>query len=337
MRIYADQRFALHVNHLGYVESPERFEAAMEGVDRAESTGVPVTRVTPEPAPRALLEAVHTPRYLDRLHSISMSGGGYLDVDTALSPGSWDAAVLASGAAMGAVESALSGTAAFALTRPPGHHAGQSRAMGFCLLNHVAVAAVYALESGAARVAIVDWDVHHGNGTQDIFYSDDRVLYLSVHRENFYPGTGAGSETGEGEGEGFTVNVPLPGGSGEERYVAAFAGVFVPILKEFRPDVLLISAGYDAHMHDPLGGMGLSEGSFGAFAAGLRALTSDLQIPPPALVLEGGYDLSALTASVAATIVGAESGKQPQWAYSGVVQPVESTREILAPFWSSLR
>ena len=208
--------------------------------------------------------------------------------------------------------------------------------MGFCLTNHTAVAAGYALSRGLGRVAILDWDVHHGNGTQDVFYDEDRVLYLSSHQSPFYPGTGKAGEVGEGRGRGFTVNVPLPAGSGEDLYAAAFAGVFVPVLREFGPEVILVSAGFDAHADDLLGGMALGSGSFGRFAALLTNLSREAGVVPPAFVLEGGYNLGALTESVAATIRGVEE-EPPDREYTGGVRPVEESREALAPFWRSLR
>jgi acetoin utilization deacetylase AcuC-like enzyme len=336
LHVYSDPASERHVNHMAGVEAPERFPAALAGVEEAENTGVKVERRPCKPAPRSALEAVHAPAYLDHLEELSASGGGYVDFDTALNSASWETATLASGAAIGAVESALSGTAAFAIARPPGHHAGRAYGMGFCLLNNAAIAAEYARSSGVERVAIVDWDVHHGNGTQDIFYANGEVLYLSVHQSPFYPGTGDAREVGEGRGQGFTANVPLPGRSGEDLYAEAFAGFFIPVLREFRPGLILISAGYDAHTADPLGGMRLESASFGRFAAQLAALAREIGAAPSALLLEGGYNLNALTESVAATIRGVEE-EAPAWVYSGDVRPIEAVRRALAPFWKSLR
>jgi acetoin utilization deacetylase AcuC-like enzyme len=209
--------------------------------------------------------------------------------------------------------------------------------MGFCLLNHAAVAAEHARSRGVERVAILDWDVHHGNGTQDVFYQDGRVLYLSAHQSPFYPGTGDVREVGEGEGRGFTANVPLPMGSGEEAYAAAFAGIFLPVLREFEPDLILVSAGYDAHGADPLGGMALQSTSFERFAASLASLADEIGAAPLALVLEGGYDLGALTEGVAATIRGVEKPREAPWEFTGESRPVEAARKALAPLWESLR
>jgi acetoin utilization deacetylase AcuC-like enzyme len=179
--------------------------------------------------------------------------------------------------------------------------------------------------------------VHHGNGTQDVFYDDGQVLYLSAHQSPFYPGTGDVREMGKGEGQGFTANVPLPARSGEEAYAAAFAGLFLPVLREFGPGLILISAGYDAHAADPLGGMALEAASFGRFAAGLAALAREIGAAPLALVLEGGYNLEALTEGVAATIRGVEEPWDVAWEYTGASRPVEAARKVLAPLWESLR
>jgi acetoin utilization deacetylase AcuC-like enzyme len=184
-------------------------------------------------------------------------------------------------------------------------------------------------------VAILDWDVHHGNGTQDIFYRDGRVLYLSVHQSPFYPGTGAAGEVGEGEGLGLTANVPLPAGSREDLYAAAFAGLFMPVLREFGPGLILVSAGFDAHAADLLGGMALESDSFGRFATLVTDLSREVGAAPPAFVLEGGYNLEALTRSVAATMRGV-GGEAPGLEYTGGVRQVEKSRQVLAPFWRSL-
>jgi acetoin utilization deacetylase AcuC-like enzyme len=334
LRVYSDPASERHVNHLAGVESPQRFPAALAGARQADTQ---VEWSSCEPAEEDVLARVHARAYLDHLKNLSARGGGYVSLDTALNAHSWETAALASGAAVAAVESAISGEAAFAISRPPGHHAGRAKGMGFCLLNHVAVAAEHARSRGAERVAILDWDVHHGNGTQDSFYEDGEVLYLSAHQSPFYPGTGRADEVGEGEGRGLTVNVPLPARSGEDVYAAAFAGVFLPLLREFDPALILVSAGYDAHKADPLGGMSLEAASFGRFAAWLASLASEVGAAPLALVLEGGYNLGALTEGVAATIRGIEEARIAAPEYAGEVRPVEAARRALAPLWGSLR
>jgi acetoin utilization deacetylase AcuC-like enzyme len=337
LHVYSDPASERHVNSMAGVEAPERFPAALAGVEEAKRAGVPVEHRPCQPAPTDALEAAHAPRYLQSLEELSARGGGYVDFDTGLSPNSWEATTLAAGAAVGAAESALEGTVAFAVARPPGHHAGRDYGMGFCLINNAAVAAEYARSRGLDRVAILDWDVHHGNGTQDIFYGSGEVLYLSAHQSPFYPGTGDARDVGKGRGEGFTANVPLPGRSGEDLYAEAFAGFFIPILREFRPALILVSAGYDAHTDDLLGGMRLTADSFGRFACALAAVAREVAAAPPAFLLEGGYNLNALTDSVAATIKGAKEEGSPAWEYSGDASPVEAARKALSPFWESLR
>jgi acetoin utilization deacetylase AcuC-like enzyme len=336
LHVYCDPASKGHVNDLAGVESPERFPAALAGVERAEQSGVHVEWRPCSPAQREALLTVHDAAYLDGLREMSAAGGGNLSLDTSVGAGSWEAASFASGAACSAVESALAGETAFAVARPPGHHAGRDYGMGFCLTNHAAVAAGHALSRGLDRVAILDWDVHHGNGTQDIFYYDGRVLYLSVHQSPFYPGTGEAREVGEGEGSGLTVNVPLGAGSGEDVYAAAFAGLFLPVLREFGPEVILISAGFDAHADDLLGGMALGSDSFGRFAALISVLSQEVGAAPPAFVLEGGYNLDALTESVAATMQGV-GGRAPDWEYAGGMGHIQESRGALAPYWRNLR
>jgi acetoin utilization deacetylase AcuC-like enzyme len=332
LHVYSDSASGRHVNELAGVESPERFPAALAGIEEAQRSGVPVEWRPCDPADEDALTAVHDAAYLDRVREMSRADGGYLSLDTAVGEGSWQAASLASGAACSAVESALAGEAAFSVARPPGHHAGRDYGMGFCLTNHAAVAAGHALSGGLEKVAILDWDVHHGNGTQDIFYGDDRVLYLSVHQSPFYPGTGEAGEVGDGAGKGFTANVPLPAGSGEDVYAAVFAGVFAPVLREFAPGLILVSAGFDAQADDLLGGMALPSGAFQRFAALVTQLCAEVGAAPPAFVLEGGYNLQALTESVAACMQGTRE-EASDWGYAGGVSQVEKSREVLAPFW----
>lgn len=336
MHVYTDAAMRDHVNDLSHVEVPERFPAAIAGVEAAEAAGVAVQWRSCNPAPEDVLHKVHERPYLEKLERVCNSGGGFLGTDTAAGPDSLKAALLGAGAAVGAVESAHSGETAFAAVRPPGHHAGRATAMGFCLLNNAAIAAEHARSRGADRIAILDWDVHHGNGTQDIFYGDGKILYLSAHRSPFYPGTGAAGEVGEGKGRGKTVNVALPRGSAEDIYAAAFTEIFLPILREFRPEVLIVSAGYDAHDDDPLGGMRLQSDTFGRFAATLDALVHEIGAAPLAMLLEGGYDLAALTDSIASTLRGI--GQEPSgWSYEGGNRYVEESRKTLSPYWKSLR
>jgi len=285
-------------------ESARRLRAILAAL---EQRGIPESSlVRPEAVDRALLEEVHDPRYIDTVADIARAGGGYWDLDTYISPGSYDAAVLAAGAAVEAVDRVMAGArSAFALVRPPGHHALRMAAMGFCLFNNVAVAAQHAVRHHSLqRVMIIDWDVHHGNGTQDYFYDRSDVLYFSSHRYPFYPGTGALQDTGKGKGAGYTVNVPLPAGVGDHEYDMVFGQVVVPLARRYRPELILVSAGYDSHLADPLGGMAVSVAGFSEMARTVRLLADEIEEcgGRVAAILEGGYNVEALAASVLATI-----------------------------------
>jgi acetoin utilization deacetylase AcuC-like enzyme len=260
------------------------------------------------PASEEQLLRVHPREHVERIRAACASATP-IDLDTPVVPASWEAAVRAAGGACALVEALLDGTAptGFSALRPPGHHAEPDRAMGFCLFSNVAIAARHAIDVlGAERVAIVDWDVHHGNGTQAAFYSSADVLFVSLHQWPFYPGTGGRQERGAGAGEGYTVNVPLPAGSGHEEWLAGLEGA-LPALRDFAPDLLLISAGYDAHRDDPLGGCLLDMESYAAMTERLCAVARDAGAPVGA-VLEGGYDLDALSTGVRATMAALAPG-----------------------------
>jgi acetoin utilization deacetylase AcuC-like enzyme len=255
-------------------------------------------------APDDVLARVHDPRYIAGVREFAAQGGGWLDADTAVGPSSVDVAALAAGAGTAAVDAVLDGQIqrGFVLARPPGHHATPSRGMGFCLFNTVAVAAAHALGRGLDRVLIVDWDVHHGNGTQDAFYETDQVLFCSVHQWPLYPGTGAVSERGAGRGAGYTINLPLAPGATDADYAEVFDQVILPAANEFRPQIVLISAGFDAHENDPLGGMLVTERGFGDLARRVVQVADAHADSRLVACLEGGYDWQALAASVVATL-----------------------------------
>jgi acetoin utilization deacetylase AcuC-like enzyme len=256
------------------------------------------------PAELIDVEGVHNPWYVEAIERAAHQGGGWVDHDTYMCSDSYDVALLAAGASVAAVDAALDGTVkqSFALVRPPGHHATPERGMGFCLFNNIAIAAAHALARGLSRVLIVDWDVHHGNGTQDAFYDTDQVLFVSLHQYPFYPGTGAVNETGRGKGEGYTINLPLSAGQRDETYLRLLDERILPAARQFRPELILVSAGFDAHAHDPLGGMRLTEQGFAAIAQRLVDLAADHCDGRLVALLEGGYDPVALARSVAAVL-----------------------------------
>jgi acetoin utilization deacetylase AcuC-like enzyme len=307
----ADPRFADHDPGRGHPERPARVEAVQTGLDQAArdlgvATDDLLTPLPPRDATPEEIARVHTRRHVERLRTLAEHGGGPIDPDTAMSGGSWSAAVRAAGAGLAAVDALedASDGAAFLALRPPGHHALPERAMGFCLLNNVAITAA-ALADRGARVLVVDYDAHHGNGTQEIFYADARVAYVSFHEWPLYPGTGRLDEVGADAGTGTTCNVPLPARATGDLYLRAVDELVAPLAARHAPDWVLVSCGYDAHRADPLTGLGLSAGDYGALA------TRMLQLAPRAarvvVFLEGGYDLDALrdgTASTAAALVG---------------------------------
>jgi acetoin utilization deacetylase AcuC-like enzyme len=297
-------------------ERAARVNSALAGIDDAGLTDA-VVHLEPRRATEEELSRVHPPSYLDALRAFCESGGGHLDPDTVAGLGSWDTALLAAGAALAAVDGLRhgDGEAAFVAARPPGHHALADQPMGFCLLNNVAVAAA-SLTALGERVMIVDWDVHHGNGTQAIFWEDPHVLYVSTHEWPLYPGTGAVGETGGAAAPGLTVNIPVPAGATGNVLCQAFDDVVAPVAERFAPTWVLVSAGFDAHRDDPLADLALTAGDFADLAARVRGFA-----PAPgrtALFLEGGYELTALRRSVgAATGALLGSAYRPEPASSG--------------------
>jgi len=263
-----------------------------------------MTSVAPQPVDLDLLARVHRQSYIAPLKDFAESGGGHIDADTYVAPRSYDAALLAAGGAVELVRAVLAGRACngIALVRPPGHHATRARGMGFCLFNNVAVAAMAALvEPGVSRVLIVDWDVHHGNGTQDIFYDSPQVLFFSSHQYPYYPGSGNLREVGEGAGRGYTVNVPLPVGVGDQGFARVYGELLTAVAERFQPDLILVSAGYDAHWDDPLAGLRLSLGGYWGLAQTVVALADRLCSGRLVVTLEGGYNLEVLSCGVADT------------------------------------
>tara|TARA_B100001559_G_scaffold126792_1_gene106549 strand:+ start:752 stop:1759 length:1008 start_codon:yes stop_codon:yes gene_type:complete len=293
-----DERFLEHVAGKKHPESPARLEAVWKGLDNL-FLGDDLVRIEPRVATETELLRCHPIEHIQALEALDAEGGGRMDPDTAISAGSWGAARLAAGSGLSAVEALTQTEAetAFCAIRPPGHHATSDRSMGFCLINNIAITAASLIAKGK-KVAVIDIDAHHGNGTQEIFYSDPRVLMISIHQWPLYPGTGSEAEKGELEGEGFTVNVPLPPGATGSTYRLAFDKIVVPLVEDFQPDWVLVSAGFDAHREDPLTDMGLTSGDFADLTLNLFNLAPKNRC---IFFLEGGYNLQALTDSVTAS------------------------------------
>ena len=339
--IVDDERFDAHEERGGgHPECPERLAAARQGLYSA----VPESARVNLPAREATsteLRRVHTAECVQRIESRLREGHGHLDADTYFSPGTRQAAWLAAGAAIELTAALTSGRArrGIALLRPPGHHATPAASMGFCLLNNIALAAESALASGLSRIAIVDWDVHHGNGTQERFYDDPRVLFISLHQYPFYPGTGGAREIGSADGRGFTANVGLPSGSGDEAYGAAFRELVLPLLRAQAPELVLVSAGFDAHARDRLASMQVSTACYGAMASALLDTVDALGHGRVGFMLEGGYDLQALEASMA-QLGACARGERVQLGH-GRLRPqeraaIDATIAALSPYWSCL-
>jgi acetoin utilization deacetylase AcuC-like enzyme len=294
---------------------PERKERLLAIMQLIEESGINVRKIEPEPASIEQIRYVHNPEYIEKVkyhseHEIP------LDPDTVVCNASYHAALLAAGGAICAVDLAMGGgdgggndvDNAFALLRPPGHHAFPGRGSGFCIFNNIAIGARHARKIGYDRVLIVDWDVHHGNGTQYTFYDDPSVFYFSVHQYPHYPGTGSSDETGSGAGQGYTLNVPLPAGSGDAEYARAFEEILMPAALRFDPDIVLVSAGFDAHIDDPLAGMAVTTEEFGRMASIVSSIADRCCEGRLAITLEGGYDLHALSHSVLAVLGVLERG-----------------------------
>jgi acetoin utilization deacetylase AcuC-like enzyme len=331
-----DALFDEHVSPPGHPERPERLAAARQGVDDS-ALARAARRLDARDASQDEMALVHTAEYVDALAHIA-GKSGHLDADTFYSPRSYSAARRATGAALALADALLDGTAdyGFGLMRPPGHHARAAQSMGFCMINHVAVAARHAVRRGARRVAILDWDVHHGNGTEEIFENHPEVLYISLHQSPQYPGTGAVSDVGFDEGKGYTVNIPLSAGADGAVYAAAFERVVLPIIEQFAPELTLVSAGYDAHARDPLGGMRLDGDGYAWMT---RQLVDVVRRGPGhriGFLLEGGYDLIALRESVRHTL-GALAGAAVPAAFGPPnphhAEQIAAAQRVQSAFW----
>jgi acetoin utilization deacetylase AcuC-like enzyme len=333
--LLTDPLFLKHEPGPGHPESPARLRSILSVLGRAPVEGTQVGQ--PRRATEAELASVHTPELRKYLSGLAGEEAA-IDPDTHTSEDSYDAAVLAAGAAVQAVEEVVAGRArnAFALVRPPGHHAEPGRAMGFCLFNNVAIAAEAARQRGLERVLVLDWDVHHGNGTQAAFWERRDVLYQSVHQYPYYPGTGAPHEVGVGAGEGFTVNCGIPGAATDKDYQAVFEELFLPIADAFKPQLVLVSAGFDPHRADPIGGMLISERGFAAMCSAMKSLAESACEGRLVLLLEGGYSLEGLSQSVHACVevlAGRRDSFPTGETTSDARQALARSREALKPYW----
>lgn len=297
--VVLDSRYQDHYTGRNHPERPERIVALLARCETYQRPGL--KRFAPRPAQPQEICLVHDSTHLDRVAATAGKSYFAFDADTPVSAQSYDTALLAVGGLLTLLEAIMTGDIdnGFALVRPPGHHAERNRAMGFCLFNTAAIGAQYLRKRfGLQRVLIMDWDVHHGNGTQHSFYDDPGVLYVSTHQYPYYPGTGAAEEVGRGAGEGYTVNLPIPAGWGDIEYQELFQCVIDPICRQFDPQFVIVSAGFDAHVRDPLGGMEVTEEGFGSMARVLLRIARDHAHGRCAAVLEGGYDLEGLQRSV---------------------------------------
>jgi acetoin utilization deacetylase AcuC-like enzyme len=329
-----DERFLLHQAPYEHPEHPGRLSAIWRRCEREGLTGR-CLRVAAREATRAEIERVHTASHIDVIAATAARHFAQLDPDTYTCRDSAAAARLAAGGLIDLTSAVVEGRVdnGFALLRPPGHHAEADRAMGFCLFNNVAIAARAAQERGVKRILILDWDLHHGNGTQNTFWEDASVLYFSTHQFPFYPGTGDVPETGGGAGAGRTVNVPLPAGCGDAEYAAAFERILLPIARQFAPDLVLVSAGFDAAEGDPLGSMRISPAGYGWMTSALLGLAGGRLV----LALEGGYDLEAIARSAEACLGVLLGEKAPSSSFGdpspAATRVLDAVRRTQQPFW----
>jgi len=337
LTLFTSPIFADHLTPPGHPERVERFEVMQAVAAEFRRQGIAVEE--PRAATEAEIGRIHAAEYIAMIKETAGRAVA-LDPDTFTSPHTWDAATTAAGAAVSAVDHVLqqgAGTRAFALVRPPGHHAEHAKAMGFCFFNSIAIAAAHARSRGLSRVAIVDYDVHHGNGTQWSFYDDPSVLFLSSHQYPYYPGTGAAGDIGKGAGAGFTVNLPLAAGATDADYEAAYTRVAIPVLQQFRPELVLISAGFDAHMDDPLAGMRLTGEYFGRLTRAIAGIADATAQGRVVAITEGGYDLAGLATSLRASI-GALAGEktsssEPAGPTSRGEATIKAVTPHLAKYW----
>jgi len=343
--IVKDNCFLAHKPAEGHVENPGRLEHIDHALKQSELSDSLVS-IAPRLASADDILRVHTPDYFRRIAATADNGFCALTPDTHASDGSWHAAMSAVGGLLELVTAVVGGRLAngFALVRPPGHHAEKSRAMGFCLFGNVAIAAMYALETlGLQRVLIVDWDVHHGNGTQHQFENDPRVLFFSIHQYPHFPGTGCFTETGRGPGEGYSINIPIPGAYGDAEYVTLFENLLKPVALAFAPELILVSAGFDTHRLDPMGSMVMSEMGFAGLTRSLMNMAGQCCNGRLVMTLEGGYHLESTSQSVLAVLAELSGLTVCNPATMAMAADLKKCRYAMArcvhvhrPFWSCL-
>ena len=331
LTLFTSSIFADHLTPPGHPERVERFEVMQAIAAEFRQKGIPVEE--PEPATDAEIGRIHAPEYISLIRETAGRAVA-LDPDTFTSPRTWEVARMAAGAGVSAVEYVLEagpGARAFALVRPPGHHAERAKAMGFCFFNSIAIAAAHARAKGLARVAVVDFDVHHGNGTQWSFYGDPAVLFVSSHQYPYYPGTGAAGDIGSGAGAGFTLNMPLSAGATDADYEVVYSRLALPVLRQFRPELVLVSAGFDAHMDDPLAGMRLTGSYFGRLMRAIADVADASSQGRLVAITEGGYDLAGLAASLRASITALSGSGASDDGPQGETPRGEATIKAVAP------
>ncbi|HLK11211.1 MAG TPA: histone deacetylase [Candidatus Binatia bacterium] len=334
--IVLDRRMLAHDPGHGHPERADRLRVLLDRFEGARG----LVRLGARPASEEELARVHAPALVERVAATAGRPAVRFDPDTATSAGSWEAARLAAGALLELCDAVVDGQvdSGFALVRPPGHHAERAHAMGFCLFNNVAVAAAHLRRRGVGRVAIVDWDLHHGNGTQHLFEEDPDVLYVSTHQYPYYPGTGAAEEVGRGAGAGRTLNLPFPAGFGDAEFARAFAEVIVPVCRQFAPEFVLVSAGFDCDARDPLGGLTVTPAGVAAMAQALVGLAGETAGGRIAAVLEGGYDLGAIVDGVDAVLAAMRGETRAAALATGDARRadrvIDRVRAAQAPYWT---
>ncbi|PKM43577.1 MAG: histone deacetylase [Firmicutes bacterium HGW-Firmicutes-8] len=343
MGLVYDQIFLEH-NTGSHPENAMRLKYILEALEDYQIRDK-MTDIVPDEASLKQLSRFHPLRYIERVASFADRGGGYLDPDTVVSAKSYQAAVKAAGGVINAIDQVIAGDveSAFAFVRPPGHHALADRSMGFCLFNNVVIGAMHAkAERGLERILIVDWDVHHGNGTSDAFYNDPAVLYFSTHQQGNFPGTGRVSEVGGGAGEGFTINVPLTKGTGDTGFYYVFTQLLEPVARQYKPQLIIISAGFDAHHSDPLAGLALTCSGYAKMAEIVKNIAGDVCDGRVVLALEGGYNLGSIGHAAAAVInvfgeYGAvidEPGRPPaDFTQPTMRMPIDAAIETQKKYW----